>query len=113
VSCSDQDAGPSVLAAKGVRVELSFGANPNGCDSADADPNGCNPADLDDAEPNGCGVRIVDEDEEEEEEIPLIRKNNQRYVVSGESSEILLQLCLPLLVCRNCLWQILTWILKM
>jgi hypothetical protein len=35
-----------------------------------------------------CGVRIVDEDEKEEEEIPLIRKNNRRYVVSGESSEI-------------------------
>jgi hypothetical protein len=88
VSCSNQDVGPSVPAAEGVHVELSFGADPNGCDSADADPNGCNPADLDDAKPNGCGVRIVDEDEEEEEEIPLIRKNNRRYVVSGESSEI-------------------------
>jgi hypothetical protein len=87
VSCSNQDAGPSVPAAEGVHVELSFGDAPNGCDSADTNPNGCNPADLDDAHPNGCGVRIVDEDEEEEE-IPLIRKNNRRYVVSGESSEI-------------------------
>ena len=88
MSCSNQDADPSVPAAEGVHVELSIGADPNGCDSADADPNGCNPADLDDADPNGCGVRIVDEDEEEEEEIPLIWKNNRRYVVSGESSEI-------------------------
>jgi uncharacterized protein YjbI with pentapeptide repeats len=60
-------------------------ADPNGCDLDDADPNGCNPARAD---PNGCVVRIVDEDEEEEEEIPLIRKNSQRYLVSGESSDI-------------------------
>jgi hypothetical protein len=75
-------------------VELFTGVDPNGCDRADADPNGC---DLDDAEPNGCNparadpngcvVRIIDEYEEEEEEIPLIRKNSRRYIVSGESSE--------------------------
>jgi hypothetical protein len=115
VSCLDQDAGPSAPAVEEVLVELFTGANPNGCDPADAEPNGCdlddaqpNGCDLDDAEPNGCDlddadpngcdparadpnggiVRIVDEDEEEEEEIPLIRKNSRRYIVSGESSDI-------------------------
>jgi hypothetical protein len=95
VSCLDQDAGPSAPAAEEVPVELFTRADPNGCDPADADPNGC---DLDDpeptgcdpaqADPNGCVVRIVDEDEEEEEEIPLIRKNSRRYLVSGESSDV-------------------------
>jgi hypothetical protein len=95
VSCLNQDAGPSAPAAEEVPVELFTGADPNGCDPADADPNGC---DLDDADsngcnparadPNGCVVRIVDEDEEEEEEIPLIRKNRRRYLVSGGSSDI-------------------------
>jgi hypothetical protein len=94
VSCLIQDAGPSAPAAEEVSVELFTGADPNGCDPADADPNGC---DLDDADPNGCNparanpngcvVRIVDEDEEEEE-IPLIRKNSRRYLVSGGSSDI-------------------------
>jgi hypothetical protein len=65
-------------------------ADPNGCDPARADPNGCDPAR---AEPNGCDpvpfiVRIVDEDEKEEEEVPLIRKNSRRYRVSGGSSDI-------------------------
>jgi hypothetical protein len=85
VSCLNQDAGPSAPAAEEVPVELFTGADPNGCDPADADPNGCNPARAD---PNGCVVHIVDEDEEEEEEIPLIRKNSRRYLVSGGSSDI-------------------------
>jgi hypothetical protein len=115
VSCLDQGAGPSAPAAEEVLVELFTGANPNGCDPTDVDPNGCdlddaepNGCDLDDADPNGCDparadpngcdparadpnggiVRIVDEDEEEEEEIPLIQKNSRRYIVSGESSHI-------------------------
>jgi hypothetical protein len=51
-------------------------AEPNGCNHAEADPNGCNHAEAD---PNGCDralaiVRIFDEDEDEEEEVPLIRK---------------------------------------
>jgi hypothetical protein len=33
-------------------------------------------------------VRIVDEYEEEEEEVPLIRKNSRRYRVSGGSIDI-------------------------
>jgi hypothetical protein len=73
--------------------------DPNGCDPVDVDPNGCDPARVDPngcdparAKPNGCDlvpfiVRIVDEDEEEEE-VPLIRKNSRRYRVSGGSSDI-------------------------
>jgi hypothetical protein len=95
VSCLNQDAGPSAPAAGEVPMEIFTVAEPNGCDPANADPNGC---DLDDADPNGCNpaktdpngcvVRIIDEDEEEEEEIPLIRKNSRRYIVSGESSGV-------------------------
>jgi hypothetical protein len=52
----------------------------------EADPNGCDPFDAD---PNGCAICVVDEDEEEkEDEIPLIRKNSRRYIVSGESSGV-------------------------
>jgi uncharacterized protein YjbI with pentapeptide repeats len=95
VLCLNQDAGPSAPAAEEVPVEIFTGADPNGCDPADAEPNGC---DLDDADPNvcnlaradpyGCAIRIIDEDEEEEEEIPLIRKNNRRFIVSAKSSDI-------------------------
>jgi hypothetical protein len=74
VSCLNQDADPSAPAAEEVPVPIF----------AEADPNGC---DLDDVDPNGCTVRIIDEDEEEEE-IPLIRKNNRRYIASGESSGV-------------------------
>ena len=101
----DQDAGPSAPAAREVPVPVFAEAEPNGCDPTDADPNGC---DLDDADPNGsnlatadpngcnlatadpngCTVRVVDEDEEEENEVPLIRKNNRRYIASGESSGV-------------------------
>jgi hypothetical protein len=91
----NQDAGPSALAAEEVPVPVFAEADPNGCDPTDAEPNGC---DLDDvepngcnpakAEPNGCTVRVIDEDEEEEEEIPLVRKKNWRYIASGESSGV-------------------------
>jgi hypothetical protein len=95
VSSLDQDAGPSAPADEGVPMPVFAEADPNGCDPTDADPNGC---DLDDADPNecdpakadpnGCTVRIVDEDEEEEDEIPLVRKNNRCYIVSEESSGV-------------------------
>jgi hypothetical protein len=53
---------------------------------ADADPNGY---DLTVVDPNGCTVCVADEDEEEgEDEIPLIRKNSRCYIASGESSGV-------------------------
>jgi hypothetical protein len=75
VSSLDQDAGPSVPVAEELPVP----------EFAEADPNGCDPTAVD---PNGCAVRVVDEDDEEEDKIPLIRKNNQRYIASGESSGV-------------------------
>jgi hypothetical protein len=94
VSPLDQDAGPSAPAAGEVPVLVFVEAEPNGCDLTDAEPNGCgldeadpNWCGLDEADPNGCTVRIIDEDEEEEE-IPLIRKNSRRYIASGESSGV-------------------------
>jgi hypothetical protein len=95
VSSLDQDAGPSVPAAEEVPVPEFAEADPNGCDPTAVDPNGC---DLDDIEPdrcdlaktdpNGCTVHVVDEGEEEEDEIPLIRKNSRRYLASGKSSGV-------------------------
>jgi hypothetical protein len=65
VSSLDQDAGPSIPVAEEEPVP----------EFAEADP-------------NGCTVRVVDEDDEEEDEIPLIWKNNWRYITSGESSGV-------------------------
>jgi hypothetical protein len=75
VSSLDRDAGPSAPAAEGVPVPEFTEADPNGCDPSDADP-------------NGCVVHVADEDEEGEDEIPLIRKNSRRYIASGESSGV-------------------------
>jgi hypothetical protein len=95
VSSLNQDTDPSAPVAGEVPVPVFVEAEPNGCDPTDAEPNGCDPTDadpngcgLDDADPNGCTVHIIDEDEEEEEEIPLIRKNSRRYIASGESSGV-------------------------
>jgi hypothetical protein len=85
VSSLDQDAGPSVPATEEVLVPEFAEADPNGCDPTAADPNGCDPAEVD---PNGCTVCVADEDDEEEDEIPLIRKNSWRYIASGESSGV-------------------------
>jgi hypothetical protein len=93
VSCLNQDAGPSAPAAEEVPVPIFAEADPNGCDPTDAAPNGCDLDDVDPngwakVDPNGCTVHIIDEDEEEEEEIPLIRKNSRCYIASGESSGV-------------------------
>jgi hypothetical protein len=85
VSSLDQGAGPSVPVAEEVPVPEFAEADPNGCDPSDANLDGCDPAEAD---PNGCTVRVVDEDDEEEDEIPLIRKNSRRYIASGESSGV-------------------------
>jgi hypothetical protein len=76
VSSLDRDAGPSVPAVEEVPVPELTDADPNGCDPSDADP-------------NECAVCVADGNEEEEEdEIPLTRKNSRRYVASGESSGV-------------------------
>jgi hypothetical protein len=75
VSSLDRDAGPSAPVAEEVPVPEFTEADPNGCDPSDADP-------------NGCVVRVVDENDEEEDEIPLIRKNSRRYIANGESSGV-------------------------
>jgi hypothetical protein len=71
----DRDAGPSVPAVEEVPVPEFTDADPNGCDPSVADPNGCAPSVTD---PHGCAVCVADENEEEEEdEIPLTRKNSR------------------------------------
>jgi hypothetical protein len=85
VSSLDQDADPSVPATEEVLVPEFAKADPNGCDPTAVEPNGC---DLAKTNPNGCTVHVVDEGEEEEDEIPLIRKNNRRYLASAESSGV-------------------------
>jgi hypothetical protein len=118
LSCLDQDAGPSAPVAEEVQVEIftrvdptggvPIETEPNGCDRAPVDPNGCAPTDADpngcvpdEADPNGCDpveaehngydpmpsiICIVDEDEEEE--VPLIRKNSRRYRGTEGDSDI-------------------------
>jgi hypothetical protein len=110
LSCFDQDAGPSAPVAEKVPAEVFTGVDPtggvpvevdpNGCDRAPVDPNGCVPVEADpngcdpvETDPNGCDpapsfVRIFYEDEEEEEEIPLIRKNSRRYRGNRGDSDI-------------------------
>jgi hypothetical protein len=82
----DRDIGPSVPAAEEVPVPEFTDADPNGCDPSVADPNGCAPSAAD---PNGGVVCVADEnDGEEEDEVPLTRKNSRQYVASGESSGV-------------------------
>jgi hypothetical protein len=106
VSSLDRDVGPSVPAAEEVLVPEFTHADPNGCapSAADlnggapsaADPNGCAPSVTDPngcapsaADPNGCVVCVADENNrEEEDEVPLTRKNSRQYVASGESSGV-------------------------
>jgi hypothetical protein len=76
VSSLDRVVGPSVPAAEEVPVP----------EFTDADPNGCAPSDAD---PNGGVVCVADEnDGEEEDEVPLTRKNSRQYVASWESSGV-------------------------
>jgi hypothetical protein len=75
VSSLDEGAGPSAPVAEEVAVPKFTETDPNGCDPSDANP-------------NGCAVHVVNEDDEEEDEIPLVRKNSRRYMASGESSGV-------------------------
>jgi hypothetical protein len=71
----DRNVGPSVPAAEEVPVPEFTDADPSGCAPSDADPNGCAPSTVD---PNGCAICVADEnDGEEEDEVPLTRKNNR------------------------------------
>jgi hypothetical protein len=89
----DRDVGPSVPAAEEVLVPEFTDADPNGGVPSAADPNGGAPSAADPsrcapsaADPNGC---VADEnDGEEEDEVPLTRKNSQQYVASRESSGV-------------------------
>jgi hypothetical protein len=66
VSSLDRDVGPSVPAAEEVSVPK-----------------------FTDADPNGCVVCVANEnDGEEEDEVPLTRKNSRQYVANGESSGV-------------------------
>jgi hypothetical protein len=61
-------------------------ADPNGCTQSAADPNGCAPSVAD---PNGGAACVTNvDDEEEENEIPLTRKNSRQFIASGESSGV-------------------------
>jgi hypothetical protein len=63
---------------------------------ADADPNGCSQSAVDPlvgapsvADPNGGAACVANvDDEEEENEIPLTRKNSRQFIASGESSGV-------------------------
>jgi hypothetical protein len=57
----DQGAGPSAPVCDEVPAEVLLEVDAKGCDHAQA------------------VVYIFDEDEEEEDEVPLIRKNNRHY----------------------------------
>jgi hypothetical protein len=86
VSSLDLDAGPSVLAAEEVPVPEFTDADLSGCAPSVADPNG---GASSVADPNGCVTCVADEnDREEENEVPLTRKNSRQYVASGESSGV-------------------------
>jgi hypothetical protein len=82
----DRDIGTSVPAAEEVPVTEFTDADPNGCTQPAADPNGCAPSVAD---PNGGAVCVANvDDEEEEDEVPLTRKNSRQFIASGESSGV-------------------------
>jgi hypothetical protein len=86
VSNLDRGAGPSVPAVEEVPVPEFTDADPNGCGMSIADPNECTPSVVD---PNGGVACVADEDDREEEnEVPLTRKNSRQFLASGESSGV-------------------------
>jgi hypothetical protein len=70
LSCLDQGAGPSAPVRDEVPAEVLHEVDAKGCDRAQA------------------VVCIFDEDEEEEDEVPLIHKNNRHYRGSEGGSDI-------------------------
>jgi hypothetical protein len=86
VSSLDQDVGTSVPAAEEVPATEFTYADPNGCTQSVADPNVGAPPVVD---PNGCAACAANmDDEEEEDEGPLTRKNSRQFIASGESSGV-------------------------
>jgi hypothetical protein len=86
VSNLDQDVGTSVPDAEEVPVTELTDADPNGCTQSVADPNGCASSVAD---PNGGAACVANvNDEEEENEVPLTRKNSRQFIASGESSGV-------------------------
>jgi hypothetical protein len=82
----DREVGPSIPAAEEVPVPEFTDADPNGCAPSVTDPNGGAPSVAD---PNGGVVCVADEIVgEEEDEVPLTRKNSRQYIASGESSGV-------------------------
>jgi hypothetical protein len=90
-------AGPSAPICDKVPAEVLPEVDPNGCAHAEVDPNGC---DRFEVEPNGCDRLAVDPNGcdrapavvcifvEDEEEVPLIRKNSRHYRGSKGDSDI-------------------------
>jgi hypothetical protein len=86
VSSFDQDAGTSVPVAEEVPATGFSDADPNGCTQSAVDPNVGAPSVADPNEGAACVANV--DDEEEENEIPLTRKNSQQFIASGESSGV-------------------------
>jgi hypothetical protein len=81
-----RDVGTSVPAAEEVPVTKFTDADPNGCAPSVADPNVGAPSVVD---PNGGAACVANvDDEEEEDEVPLTRKNSRQFIASGESSGV-------------------------
>jgi hypothetical protein len=124
LSYLDQDAGPSAPACDEVPTEVLPEVDPNDCVHVDVDPNGCDRPEVDPngcdrpgVDPNGCDRLEVDPngcdrapavvcifDEDEEEEVTLIRKNSRHYKGSKGDSDIP---SLALSAFRNCQYRIL------
>jgi hypothetical protein len=89
-----------------VPVTEFIDVDPNGCTQSAADPNVGAPSVADPnggapsvADPNGGAASVADpnggaacvanvDDEEEEDEVPLTRKNSRQFIASGESSGV-------------------------
>ena len=86
VSSFDEDASTLAPAAEEVPATGLTDADPNGCAQTTADPNGCFPSVAD---PNGGAACVAAvEDEEEEDEAHLTRKNSRQFIASGGSSGV-------------------------
>jgi hypothetical protein len=67
-------------------VGASSVADPNGCAPSIADPNVGAPSVVDPSGGAACVANV--DDEEEEDEVPLTRKNSRQFIASGESSGV-------------------------